>query len=106
MTGVDSVTVTFEDGTQASGNLLIGAEGAHSPSREYLLGVEEAALMPSPIVASISLCNISREAALKLRAMQNVITLHPNGTFTFMSRKYNLNLAQSCPAHEIYVHSA
>lgn len=86
---MDSVTVTFEDGTQATGNLLIGAEGAHSPTREYLVGVQAAALIPSPVVANVSICKISREAAKTLRELHSryVITFHPKGIFTFMSSK-------------------
>ena len=46
--------------------------------------------MPSPVVASVSICKISREAAQKLRALHSryVITFHPKGIFTFMSSKY------------------
>ncbi|KIM96787.1 hypothetical protein OIDMADRAFT_169581 [Oidiodendron maius Zn] len=89
-TEADIVTITFEDGTQAKGNLLIGAEGAHSPTREYLLGIQEAALLPSPVVASVSICKVSREAAQKLRALHSryVITFHPKGIFTFMSKEW------------------
>jgi len=85
-TGEHSVTIEFEDGTKETGNLLVGAEGAHSPTREFLLG-EEAALIPSPVVASVSICSISREAALKLRSLhpRYLITFHPNGVFTWMS---------------------
>jgi 2-polyprenyl-6-methoxyphenol hydroxylase-like FAD-dependent oxidoreductase len=86
--------MTFEDGTQATGNLLIGAEGAHSPTREYLVGVQEAALIKSPVVASVSICKVSREASEKIRALhpRYVITFHPNGVFTFMSGKYKPDL--------------
>ncbi|TAQ87030.1 hypothetical protein B7494_g4654 [Chlorociboria aeruginascens] len=83
----ESVTITFTDGTKATGNLLIGADGAHSVVREYLFGVEEAASIPSPVVASATICKISREASLKLRALhpRYIITFHPNGVFTWMS---------------------
>ncbi|PMD32036.1 FAD/NAD(P)-binding domain-containing protein [Hyaloscypha variabilis F] len=86
--GEESVTITFTDGTKATGNLLIGAEGAHSVVREYLFGAEEAALIPSPVVASVTICKISREASLKLRALhpRYIITFHPNGVFTWMSK--------------------
>jgi 2-polyprenyl-6-methoxyphenol hydroxylase-like FAD-dependent oxidoreductase len=96
-TAVDSITITFEDGTHARGNLLIGAEGAHSPTREFLLGVKDATLIPSPIVASVSLCKISRQAAQKLRALNSkyVITFHPKGIFTFMSSKYKSTRTRS-----------
>ncbi|KUJ13930.1 FAD/NAD(P)-binding domain-containing protein [Mollisia scopiformis] len=79
------VTITFEDGTKESGNLLVGAEGAHSLTREYLLGPKEAALLPAPIVSSITISRVSREAALALRALNrnHVITLHPESLFTW-----------------------
>jgi len=79
------VTLSFEDGTKESGNLLVGAEGAHSLTREYLLGPKEAALLPCPIVSSITISTISREAALALRSLNrnHVITLHPEGLFTW-----------------------
>ncbi|KAI1473836.1 putative monooxygenase [Daldinia eschscholtzii] len=37
----DLVTVHFEDGTSATGDILIGAEGSCSPSKKYLLGGED-----------------------------------------------------------------
>jgi len=78
-----------------TGNLLIGAEGAHSVVREYLFGAEEAALILSPVVASVTICKISREASLKLRALhpRYLITFHPNGVFTWMSSKDNIPIS-------------
>lgn len=104
---MDSVTITFDDDTQATGNLLVGAEGAHSPTREYLVGAHEAALMPSPVVASVSICKISREAAQRLRELHSryVITFHPKGIFTFMSSKSN-QLAGSNPCLPNKFHSS
>lgn len=95
--GEGSVTLTFEDGTQETGNLLIGAEGAHSPTREFLFGAEKAALIPSPVVASVTICKISREASLKLRDLHSryLITFHPNGVFTWMSSEYKPPIVQS-----------
>jgi len=88
-TGENSVTAIFEDGTKETGNLLIGAEGAHSPTREFLLGPVEAALIKSPVVASVTITTLSREAALALRALHQryLITFHPNGVFTWSSSK-------------------
>ncbi|OTB11032.1 hypothetical protein K445DRAFT_27083 [Daldinia sp. EC12] len=37
----DLVMVHFEDGTSATGDILIGAEGSCSPSKKYLLGGED-----------------------------------------------------------------
>ncbi|TVY21659.1 FAD-dependent monooxygenase cctM [Lachnellula arida] len=86
-TGENSVTVTFEDGTRETGNLLIGAEGAHSITREFLLGPEEAALLQSPCVASVTITKLGRDAAIALRALhpRYTISFHPDGTFTWMS---------------------
>ncbi|TAQ87831.1 hypothetical protein B7494_g3836 [Chlorociboria aeruginascens] len=81
------VTITFEDGTQETGNLLIGAEGAHSPTRAYLLGSEEAALLMSPIVGNSTLTTLSKAAALTIQKIhpRNMIAFHPNGTFLWIS---------------------
>ncbi|KAI1466581.1 putative monooxygenase [Daldinia caldariorum] len=37
----DLVTVHFEDGTSATGDILIGADGPYSPTRKYLLGGQD-----------------------------------------------------------------
>jgi 2-polyprenyl-6-methoxyphenol hydroxylase-like FAD-dependent oxidoreductase len=72
-------TATFEDGTTATGDLLVGTEGAHSIVREYLLGPEKAALQPSPIVASASMAKLPAEAALKYKEIGHraLITFAP-----------------------------
>ena len=86
-TGESSVTVTFNDGTKETGNLVIGTEGAHSPTREFLLGSREAELLKSPIVASVTITKLGREAAIALRSLhpRYTISFHPNGTFTWHS---------------------
>jgi 2-polyprenyl-6-methoxyphenol hydroxylase-like FAD-dependent oxidoreductase len=43
------VTVSFEDGTMASGSNLVGADGAKSPTRTILLGREKAAIQPTAV---------------------------------------------------------
>jgi 2-polyprenyl-6-methoxyphenol hydroxylase-like FAD-dependent oxidoreductase len=80
------VTITFEDGSKETGNLLVGCEGAHSLTREYLLGPEEAALLPAPVVASITITKMSAQASIDLRKLNtnHTISFHPNGTFTWM----------------------
>lgn len=59
--------------------MLVGAEGAHSLVREYLLGTEKAALSPSPIVASVTMAKLPKEAAeLSQSITLRMITLtHP-----------------------------
>ncbi|KAH6662379.1 hypothetical protein B0J14DRAFT_685832 [Halenospora varia] len=86
-TGDGSVTVTFEDETKETGNLLVGCEGAHSPTREFLVGQDKAELTPSPCVASVTITKLSRQASIDLRDLhpRYTITFHPNGTFTWMS---------------------
>ncbi|KAI0119472.1 putative monooxygenase [Daldinia grandis] len=42
----DSVTVYFEDGTSATGDILIGADGPYSPTRKYLLGGQDVIRKP------------------------------------------------------------
>ncbi|KAG9246907.1 hypothetical protein BJ878DRAFT_539860 [Calycina marina] len=81
-----SVTLTFTDGTRETGDLVVGAEGAHSPTREFLLG-RDAELIPSRIVASVSIVTHSREAALAMRSLHQRYSLsfHPNNTFTWHS---------------------
>ena len=84
------MTVTFTDGSQEAGHLLVGAEGAHSPTREFLLGAKEAELLQSSIVASVTINKMSREAALALRKLhpRYIISFHPNGTFTWHSSEF------------------
>jgi 2-polyprenyl-6-methoxyphenol hydroxylase-like FAD-dependent oxidoreductase len=86
----DSVTLTFEDGTRETGDLLIGAEGAHSLTREYLLGKDEAQLINSDVVASFALTNLNKELSLALRDVhpRYCVLFNPNGTFAFISGKY------------------
>ncbi|PQE03107.1 fad binding domain-containing protein [Rutstroemia sp. NJR-2017a BVV2] len=82
-----SVTLKFEDGTQETGCLLIGAEGAHSLTREYLLGKDEAQLIDSDVVVTVSLTTLDKEAALALRKLhpRYCIVVHPNGMFVWAS---------------------
>ena len=72
-TGENSVAVTFEDGTKETSSILISAESAHSQTREFLLGPVEAALIHSPVVASVTITTLNREVALALRAFTRKI---------------------------------
>lgn len=85
----DSVTAIFTDGTRETGDLLVGAEGAHSLTREYLLGKDAAQLLPSNVVASFSLTQLDRDISLGLRNLhpRYCVLFHPNGTFAFHSSK-------------------
>lgn len=81
-----TATATFQDGTNASGNLLIGTEGAHSLVREYLLGPEKAVLQQSPLVASVTMAKLPAEAAMKFKekSRRQFIAFHPQGYFTWV----------------------
>jgi 2-polyprenyl-6-methoxyphenol hydroxylase-like FAD-dependent oxidoreductase len=82
-------TAIFEDGTREVGNLLIGAEGAHSKVRSFLLGPERSALQMAPIISSVALAKLPAEAALRFRDMHPrfMIILHPNGSFAWIGGK-------------------
>ncbi|KAK4613996.1 FAD-dependent monooxygenase cctM [Fulvia fulva] len=79
-------TATFEDGTTETGNLLIGAEGAHSPVRKFLVGPEKAAVTHLPLVASVTVAKLPAEAALKFQAFARrlMVIFHPLGYFNWI----------------------
>ncbi|KAI1091996.1 putative monooxygenase [Rostrohypoxylon terebratum] len=64
----DKVTVHFEDGTSATGDILVGAEGPYSPTRKYLLGGKDVIRKPRQ-------GTISGEAILSGRDMQEQLAL-------------------------------
>jgi 2-polyprenyl-6-methoxyphenol hydroxylase-like FAD-dependent oxidoreductase len=83
-----TATVRFEDGSE-KGRLLIGAKGAHSGVREYLLGEESAALCQSPIVASVAITTLPEEIAKKARQLHPWywIALPPDGHSQWVGSK-------------------
>ncbi|KAJ4413547.1 hypothetical protein N0V82_008485 [Gnomoniopsis sp. IMI 355080] len=103
------VTAFFTDGTQHTADLLVGCEGAHSPTREFLLGAETAALQPSPVVASVVVTRLPTacvETFLALVHWRSAITMHPEvhnsrdkqslDEWDFM---FILSWAQEAPVH-------
>ncbi|KAF4632064.1 hypothetical protein G7Y89_g6066 [Cudoniella acicularis] len=86
-TSENLITVTFGDDTKETGNLLVGCEGAHSPTREFLVGPKEATRTPYPCVSNVTVSKISRQAAIDLRALHptQAVSFHPNGTSTFIN---------------------
>ncbi|KAI0423946.1 putative monooxygenase [Xylaria sp. FL1042] len=48
--GRDKVKVYFQDGTSAEGDILVGAEGARSPTRKHLLGKDPITVPPMAII--------------------------------------------------------
>jgi 2-polyprenyl-6-methoxyphenol hydroxylase-like FAD-dependent oxidoreductase len=82
-------TAIFEDGTREVGNLLIGAEGAHSKVRHFLLSPDKSALHMSPFVGSVAITKLPAEAALRFKDIHPrfVLLFHPNGIFGWIGGK-------------------
>ncbi|KAL8811884.1 MAG: hypothetical protein Q9223_003883 [Gallowayella weberi] len=82
-----SVTAQFEDGFTVTGNLLIGADGANSRVREFLLGPEKAALQPMALFGCGALERLPADIAQKIRDINDLyfVTYHPEGPCAFMA---------------------
>ncbi|KAL8672565.1 MAG: hypothetical protein Q9168_002970 [Polycauliona sp. 1 TL-2023] len=83
----DTVTVTFEDDTTATGNLLIGADGANSRVREFLLGKEKAALQPLALFGCGAVETLPADISRKIRDINDLyfVSYHPEGPCAFMA---------------------
>ena len=78
----------FEDGSEAVGDLIIGADGSHSRVREYLLGTENAALHLLPLVGCSVITTLPAALAVKFRETTNPISAlsyHPLGMIAFVA---------------------
>lgn len=67
-----SVAIEFEDGTQASGSIVIGCDGSHSRVREFLVGVEAAKVKDLPL----TMINHVR-ATYSVEQAQQLTAYHP-----------------------------
>lgn len=82
----DLVTAKFEDGTSATGAIIIGTDGARSDVRTYLCGAKEGALEDLPYAASIVQARYPAEQAKFLRSFHPlyVAAPHPEGMFSWV----------------------
>ncbi|OTA91349.1 hypothetical protein M434DRAFT_388951 [Hypoxylon sp. CO27-5] len=76
----DSVTVHFEDGTSATGDILIGADGPHSPTRKYLLGGRDLIKRPrqGTINGEVELSGRDMEEQLEMGHSCYLVDASPN----------------------------
>jgi 2-polyprenyl-6-methoxyphenol hydroxylase-like FAD-dependent oxidoreductase len=80
-----SVTAHFADGATTVGQMLIGADGARSMTRQLLLGAELGGIDRLPYAATFVQCRFTKEQALHLRSFHPLFlaSAHPNDTFAF-----------------------
>lgn len=81
------VVATFADGAIEEGTLLIGAEGAHSVTRQFLFSSspQDGELLPTPIVAYAAITTVSHDTALAIRRLHPTycMAMEPEGRFAW-----------------------
>ena len=86
----DYVSARFEDGTTATGCMLIGADGSSSAVRATLLPPQHTTQERIPFVSTFVQSTFTREQALFLRSFHPLYlgTIHPVGRFGFMGMQH------------------
>jgi len=83
------VEATFTDGTTDSGNLIIGADGAHSAVRDFLFASSpnDNKMLTCPIVVSSCITTLDPQVALNIRKLNPTyyMTLDPTGLMAWAS---------------------
>ncbi|KAK6221020.1 hypothetical protein LQW54_001592 [Pestalotiopsis sp. IQ-011] len=104
----ETVTAYLEDGTQDTGNFVIGCDGSRSKVREYIAGVDEARQQDLGItMINIPSAHYTKEQALKNRDLHPVVKLsfHPElpGTTLLGSPRYRLtrSVGLEVPAQDL-----
>jgi 2-polyprenyl-6-methoxyphenol hydroxylase-like FAD-dependent oxidoreductase len=84
----NTITAVFEDGSTATGSMVIGADGAQSVVRRTIFGEEKAKPSSVPYSAvNLHVCYGDAEKALFVRQKHPIMThaIHPDGYWLWIS---------------------